>query len=195
MSLIKRRPHCLRFYFYRVLNLYFVALVIPPPFQQWIDEIRMEMADKFNCRHALKTVPHITLQPPFKSESAGTEILNCLKPLSEMNHPLCVSTTGFDSFDNRVAFIDVKVTDELKNTQRYTHQLLAERKIVPLNCRPFHPHITLAHRDLNPVFLPEIKHLVEQKEIKWMFEVNAVTLLIHQNGKWQSTGEVSLVES
>ncbi len=75
------------------------------------------------------------------------------------------------------------------------NQLLNEKKIVPLNNRPFHPHITLAHRDLNPVFLSEIKHLVEQKEILWKFEVNAVTLLIHQNGRWQKSGSICLVES
>ncbi len=151
------------------------------------------MAEKFNCRHALKTIPHITLQPPFKTVSGNDELLNCLQPLSAANHPLSVSTTGFNSFDERVAFIEVEVTDELKTLSQMVNQLLNEKKIVPLNNRQFHPHITLAHRDLNPVFLPEIKHLVEQKEILWKFEVNAVTLLIHQNRRWQSAGEVSLI--
>lgn len=153
------------------------------------------MAEKFNCRHALKTVPHITLQPPFKTETGSAEILNCLKPLSEMNHPLPVSTTGFNSFDDRIAFIDVELTKELKNLQQRINHFLSEKKIVPFNNRQFHPHITLAHRDLNPGFLPEIKHLVEQKETQWMFELNAVTLLIHQSGKWQNAGEISLAES
>lgn len=154
----------------------------------------MEIAEKFNCRHALKTVPHITLQAPFKTTSDSTEILNGLKPLSEINQTISVSTKGFNSFDDRVAFIDVEVTAELKNLQQRVNQLLNEKKIVPLNNRPFHPHITLAHRDLKPAVLPEIKHLVKQKEILWKFEVNAVTLLIHQNGRWRSDGEVSLIK-
>lgn len=159
-----------------------------------MDDIRMEIAEKFNCRHALKTIPHITLQPPFKTTSDSAEILNCLKSLSEINHPVTVSTSGFNSFDERVAFIDVAITEELKNLHQRVNQLLHENKIVPINNRPFHPHITLAHRDLNPAFLPEIKHLVEQKEILWKFEVNAVTLLFHLNGRWRSDGEVSMIK-
>lgn len=152
------------------------------------------MAGKFNCRHALKTVPHITLQPPFKTTFSASEILACLKPLSEINLPVTVSTTGFNSFDDRVAFIEVNLTDELNSIQQRVNLFLNEKKMVPLNNRPFHPHITLAHRDLNPEFLPEIKHLVEQKEILWKFEVNAVTLLIHQNGRWKNAGEISLLK-
>lgn len=175
-----------------MLNLYFVALIVPYPFQSVINDFRKEIVEKYNCRHALKTVPHITLQPPFKTKAGSEEILKCLSSLSETTHPFSVSTTGFDSFDERVAFIAVELNDELKNLQQRVNQLLSEQKLAPVNNRAFHPHITLVHRDLNPVILPELRSMAGQKEIIRTITMNAVTLLIHQNRQWQNAGEIRL---
>lgn len=187
---VKTQATAPAFYFYRMLHLYFVALIVPEPYRQLIDEIRKEIALRFHCSHALKTIPHITLQPPFKSRLKAGEILSTLEMLNEIKNSLLVSTIGFGSFDERVAFIDVQNTGPLKYLQQRVNRLLYEKKMVPLNKHPFHPHITLAHRDLNPEYLPQIKHLVEQKEMIWNFEVNAVTLLMHQNSFWQPSGSV-----
>jgi 2'-5' RNA ligase len=172
--------------------LYFTALIVPQPYRQLIDNFRMELAAKFNCRHALKTVPHITLQPPFKTAVSSDAILNYLNPLTETCHAVTISTQGFSSFDERVAFIDVAPSAELLHLQKRTNQLLHEKNVVPLCNRLFHPHITLAHRDLNPSILPELKQLAGQKNLVMKFEVNTVALLIHQNGKWHLAGETLL---
>ncbi|MDE5096246.1 MAG: 2'-5' RNA ligase family protein, partial [Trichodesmium sp. St11_bin5] len=55
--------------------LLFVALVPPENIQNQVTEIKEYFSRNYNSSHALKSVPHITLQPPFKWPTENLTLL------------------------------------------------------------------------------------------------------------------------
>ncbi|MFN6233029.1 MAG: 2'-5' RNA ligase family protein, partial [Microcystis sp.] len=47
-------------------SLFFIALLPPPEVQEIATKIKVEFAEIYNSRAALKSPPHVTLQPPFR---------------------------------------------------------------------------------------------------------------------------------
>ena len=54
----------------------------------------------------------------------------------------------------------------------------------PHNSRPFHPHITLAHRDLDERDFSEVQAFFQKKTFLREFEADALTLLRNVQGRW-----------
>jgi 2'-5' RNA ligase len=49
-------------------KLYFIAIIPPQPYKEKIAGIKQSFAEIYHVSHALKSPPHITLIPPFKTE-------------------------------------------------------------------------------------------------------------------------------
>jgi 2'-5' RNA ligase len=47
-------------------SLFFIALLPPLEVQEIATKIKLEFAEIYNSRAALKSPPHVTLQPPFR---------------------------------------------------------------------------------------------------------------------------------
>ena len=60
-------------------NLYFIALLPPVEVAEEVTEIKQFFARNYNSRAALKSPPHVTLQPPFAWEVDRLETIG--KPL------------------------------------------------------------------------------------------------------------------
>jgi 2'-5' RNA ligase len=176
------------------MPLYFVALMVPWPFSDEINKIRTGIAQQFGCWHALKTPPHITLQPPFRTQSDGNELLKILQPVSQHHSSFSIRTGPVNAFANRVAYLEVIAPPILFQMQQQVCHLLEEKKLVRPDRRVFHPHITLAHRDIPGERMPDIKRFAEQMQSFWEFKVQELTLLIHRNGQWQVNGTLALSE-
>ncbi len=60
-------------------TIYFAALVPPPAVKEEVLEMKLEIKEKFEAKHALKLPAHITLIPPLwlekEQEKEFTEIL------------------------------------------------------------------------------------------------------------------------
>ena len=52
------------------MQLYFIALIPPPDLREAVLQLKEEMRDRFQAKHALTSPAHITLQMPFKREPA-----------------------------------------------------------------------------------------------------------------------------
>ena len=168
--------------------LYFLAII---PDSKTCDDIMSfkEMsANLFASKAALRSPPHITLHMPFKWKESKEEIL--LQKLSAFqfeNFAFKVCLRGFDGFAPKVIFVDVEENELLGQLQKelVTH---VRKELYILNAdykdRPFHPHITVAFRDLRKTRFEEAKAHFSAIKYESTFEVNGFHLLKHDGKKW-----------
>jgi len=165
------------------MNFFFIALAMPSPLKVKIDWIREEIALLFNSHHALKTPPHITLQPPFKSLST-IENLNDI--ISDYNCflPVHIRLSGFGFFGNKVAFINVKNQDQLTLLRAELCKRLRKEGITQEAAGAFYPHLTLAHRDLIPKQAILLKKYLDKLQFEEEVKVEKLTLYQHSGKRW-----------
>src|SRR6185436_16676574 len=92
----------------------------------------------------------------------------------------------FSHFKPRVIFIDVLQNERLENLQNALFSHLLSDNTYPLKKdeRPFHPHVTIATRDLHKKsFYEAWEHFKEKKyEAEWVTE--GISLLRHNKKNW-----------
>lgn len=169
--------------------LFFIALLPPEDLQDEITAFKHYIHDHWGPRHALNSPPHLTLQPPFGWPEEGVSTLKkCLADFASGQSPFVVELGGFGAFPPRVVFVKT-----LKN--RYLEQLFQnlvtclDRELGfsdLLNRRPYHPHMTIAHRDLDERDFPAVWAYFQEKSYKRTFEANALVLLRNVRGKWET---------
>ncbi len=131
---------------------YFIAIVPPEPVLSMAQKLKNEMKERFNSRQALYSPPHITLHMPFewnetKEERLEKAFLKRLKHFQKFQ----VHLKGFGAFPPRVIFLKPDLSQELKDIH-HAVGIAARLDLHLLNqdrySLPFHPHMTLAFRDL-----------------------------------------------
>lgn len=175
------------------MQKYFLAIVPDGHIQEKCTEIKNEIRDKFNVKYALKSPAHVTLKMPFSYNEAKEEKLiqllrNFLIPVESFP----VSFGGVDTFGKRVIFIKVKADDRLTNLQSGLKEFCKrELNLVDeLSDRNFHPHMTIAFKDLKEIHFDNILHLIRKHEIKDDFHVDSLILLKRIDGRWISREEL-----
>ncbi|NEO99027.1 MAG: 2'-5' RNA ligase family protein [Symploca sp. SIO2E9] len=177
-------------------SLFFIALLPPQEIQDYANEIKQYFADTYNSRHAQKSPPHITLQPPFEWQLDQVYALEeCLKSFAETRTPVPIKLKGFGAFIPRVIYINVLKTPELLAIQKELMAYLeASLGIVHQvsKSRPFSPHMTVAFKDLTGQNFwkswPEFEH----REFESEFTAAELTLLIHDGRRWNVSESFSL---
>ncbi len=98
--------------FPRLLNSskhrFFIAVLPPEDIQDYVTEVKQVFAERYNSRAALKSPPHITLQPPF--ERLTEELPKLSRVLSEFagqQPPVPITLSGFGAFVPRVVYVNV----------------------------------------------------------------------------------------
>ncbi len=175
--------------------LFFVALLPPREVQERVTAIKRSIAERHGCRAALKSPPHITLQPPFCwSTEALSQLEQSLQDFACDRTPIPIQLIDFGAFAPRVIYIDVLKTPELMNLQSELQADLYDQLEIgqPAKTRPFSPHITVAYRDLKPKMFKSLWPELRSQPFKAAFPVNRLTLLKHDGRQWQSSVEFSL---
>lgn len=168
--------------------LFFIAVLPPDEVQRTVTAFKNHIAEKWGPRHALNSPPHLTLQPPFEWPEHDLDALkDCLNHFAARQTSFAIDLDGFGSFPPRVVFIK-PLKNKLLN-QLFHHLVTClERELGfsdPRNRRPFHPHMTIAHRDLDESDFPDVWAYFREKNYKCRFETNALTLLRNVRGKWE----------
>ncbi len=170
-------------------ELYFIALIIPEPQIHSIEAIRTSISNQYDCHHALKSPPHITLHMPFRLEahrqSELTELLSTIPKPKVFD----IQTEDIQCFDQRTIYIDVNDNLEMSN-YRYTLQeeLFQHLGIGKEKRTIFHPHITLANRDINPVHFKDIVAFAKNSISPMSFAIREVSTLKHNGKNWEIIG-------
>lgn len=168
--------------------LFFIALLPPDDLQREVAIFKNHIADTWGARHAMKSPPHITLQPPFAwPENELNSLKNCLADFASQQEPFPVELRNFGAFPPRVIFIKPLKS---KLLERLFHNLAACLDANcgfsdPRNRRPFHPHMTIAHRDVREQDFPAMWAFFKEKIFEKKFEADALALLRNVHGKWE----------
>ena len=169
-------------------SLYFIAVLPPKKIQEEIKELKQVVADKFGSKHAFNAPAHITLHMPFrwKDKRAG-ELRNAMNLINQGWQPFEVELKDFAFFEPRVVYVDVVENEKLNQLQGHVSKTCRhELKLMNTNYKDqvFHPHMTIAFRDLKKTAFYEAKGYFESKKYNAQFIVNSVTLLWHDGIEW-----------
>lgn len=175
-------------------NRYFIALLPPPEIQDYVTSIKQYFSDRYGSRAALKSPPHITLQPPFEWLAANLPALKqCLTTFATNREPIPVKLNNFAAFPPRVIYINVLKTQELLTLQTdlMAHLETVLKIIDPVSkSRPFSPHMTVAFRDLTRQNFRAAWPEFQQQSLQFEFRANYLTLLLHDGKRWNVSDEI-----
>jgi 2'-5' RNA ligase len=178
---------------------YFIALIPPSPIYDEALGQKLYFKENYNCKASLNSPPHITLHMPFRwKEKKEVELALLLDQYMRRFDPIKVCLDNYSSFPPRVIFINVVKTEALEMLQRGI-QRFCKKELNLFNSnykeQPFHPHLTLAFRDLKK---PNYKKAWEEfgnREYKAEFIADRIALLKHTGKVWEVFKEFNLESS
>ena len=170
-----------------MLQKYFIAIVPPEPLLSEIQNIKQSISDNYQSKGALRSPGHITLHMPFSfDESKEDKLIDCLNEF-QFKTTFPISLTNYDCFEPRVIFINVQQQSVLFDLQK---QLVShvKRHLNIFNqsddMRGFHPHITIAFRDLKKATFYKAWEEYKSKSFSETFTCHSFSLLKHQKEEW-----------
>jgi len=126
---------------------------------------------------------------PFKwNEKKESELAATLGDFIKTRDPIEVKLDGYSSFPPRVVFINVVMSEPLKKMQHdLQHYCKVELNLFNANYKelPFHPHITIAFRDLKKPNYEKAWEEFRNKSFQGEFLSDTLTLLKHDGKLWQ----------
>lgn len=163
-------------------DLYFVGILPTPAIQTEVTALKEIFKLNYQSKHALKSPPHITLIPPFKcSEADLNQVKMTISTFCSTWAPFSIQLRGFGAFEPRVIFIRVEKNQHLKTLQNKLERQMADRFdfILPAR-RPFHPHLTIAFKDLSASQFHRAWPTYQEKEYTSEFSCNALNMLAYR---------------
>lgn len=174
--------------------LYFIASPLPGSVAGEIREFQ-EMADaRFHSKKALNSPPHITLVPPFQIRPEQAERLRATlaNGVSGFGR-IPVVLDGFSAFDKRVIFVDVIAGKDLEELAVRLNQTLSDAGFaLKSESRPFHPHVTVAFKDLRREAFDGAFGFFRGNPYSRRFDLEKVALLEYRHGRWIPVQEYDL---
>jgi 2'-5' RNA ligase len=174
-------------------QMHYIALVANEPLALDIASFKEEVLETFGCRAAMKSPAHITLIPPFYWSRGMQKILNdTFHGFRSSISEIIIHVNGFGHFRRNVIFATPEYNERLMQLQKecidYFRPLLGD-KIA--DKRPFHPHITIANRDLKSEDFDQAWEMFRNRPYKRDWHVNTLSLLQHDGICWQVIEELN----
>jgi 2'-5' RNA ligase len=168
--------------------LYFIAIVTPKEINQQVLQWKYYMRDHFQCKVALRSPAHITLIAPFDlPDLLQAEMQELLLAFAAGQPGFPIQLKNCAAFTPRVIYVDVLPGEQLTKlrTALETTLLQSNRFPVKKEERPFHPHVTLANRDLRKEDFPLAWQHFQQIDYEASFMANAIALLRYNGQVWE----------
>lgn len=180
-------------------KLYFIAIIPVQPIYDQALALKNHFSDQYKSKASLNSPPHITLHMPFEWKEKKEEILiEKLTLFSKQHSSAELSLKDFNAFPPRVIYIDVVKNDWLENIQRALHRFCkVELNLFNANYKehPFHPHMTLAFRDLKKEYFKKAWEEFKEKKFEGTFPVTEIVLLKHDGKLWQAYKNFNLTSN
>lgn len=166
---------------------YFIAIVPPEPILREIQDLKQSIFEIYGTKGALRSPAHITLHMPFSYDADREYYL--IEKLQEFRFvpKFDIKLSNFSCFEPRVIYIAVESNPILFDLQK---QLVmhVKRQLQLFNqsddLRGFHPHVTVAFRDLKKQTFYEVWDSYKDKIYSAEFTCCSFYLLKHQEQKW-----------
>ncbi len=177
------------------MQKYFLAIVPEGAIQDSCTEIKNDIRDQFNVKYALKSPAHVTLKMPFSyNEAKEKRLIHDLRKFLIQFESFPISIRGVDTFGKRVIFWKIKADDRLTKLQAEL-KVFCKRELTlvdELSDRNFHPHMTIAFKDLKEIHFDGILNLARKKSLNEELVVASVYLLKRIEGRWISFSKLDL---
>ncbi len=169
-------------------TLYFIGIIPPKASYDDACQLKHYFKKHFNSKASLNSPPHITLHMPFQwKEEKEEDLVEKLRQFSAGAKSFQLQLLNFGSFPPRVIFIHVVPNDTLSELHKSLHKF-AKRELNLFNANykdlPFHPHITLAFRDLKKPMFVKAWEEFQKKEFEANFKVDRLALMKHNGKEW-----------
>lgn len=169
------------------LAKYFIALVPEGSIQEEATALKEEMKSKFNVKYALKSPAHVTIKMPFNyNELKEERLIDQLRKFFSDFKAFDIVFKGFDRFGRRVIFVDVLPNMALNALQLELGSFckLKLKLVNELSDKAFHPHMTIAFKDVKPKLFEEYWKHIKTKKFKANYAVKDIALLKRSEGRW-----------
>ena len=168
------------------MQMFYIAVVLPEELNEKVLVHKKWMQEKYRCRVGLKSPAHITLIAPFWTEPQNEGALKTdIQTISDTVTPFHLSTNNFSAFRPRTIFVALDESAELNALKKATEQFFRGKNYgMKFENRAFHPHITIATRDLHKKDFAEAWPHFENKEFKEECEVKGMSLMKHNGRSW-----------
>ena len=178
---------------------YFVAIIPPSPVYEEALALKEYFRDKYHSKAALNSPPHVTLHMPFLwNEDKEKKLVTKLHDFARQCDPIKICLDNFSSFPPKVIFLNVAESDLLDQLQLKLHRFF-KRELDIFNAnyqdRPFHPHLTLAFRDLKKSQYHLAWQEFSNREYKAEFMADKIALLKHNGKSWDVLKDFALESS
>lgn len=177
--------------------LHFIAIIPPAPILSEIRQLKEYAAAHFASHHALRSPAHITLFPPFDIKDGAEEPLKlALDRFAAQQPRFPQALKNFAYFKPRVVFVNVVMNENLQALKDQLVACLREHglKNERFATLPFHPHVTIAFRDLAvPQFRAAEAYFTTQT-YEASFTVAEICLLRLVAGRWHIVNRSPFIE-
>lgn len=168
---------------------YFIALIPPSPIADQAQEWKEYFRSAYHSKSALNSPPHITLHMPFLwPKKKAPSLIEKLNTFFVERKPLETELDSFGHFGTRVIYVHVIPSPLLSLLQHDLHQY-CKRQLNLYHADykdfKFHPHLTLAFRDLKKEMFQTAWKEFQLKTYRASFWVNQAHLLKHSGKSWE----------
>jgi 2'-5' RNA ligase len=171
----------------KVIQKYFLAIVPIGEIQRAATALKDELKEQLNIKYALKSPAHITLKMPFSYNEAKEKVLvEKLENFLSTKKTLKIKVGGTDTFGKRVIYWKVQADSRLAELQ-VDLKTFCKRElnlVDELSDRNYHPHMTIAFKDVKERDFDQAKALIKSSDIDQPLNVCSVELLKRMDGKW-----------
>ncbi|WP_339754647.1 2'-5' RNA ligase family protein [Algoriphagus aquimarinus] len=179
----------------KMMQKYFLAIVPEGEFQERVTNLKHEIRDRFQAKFALKSPAHITLKMPFVYNEAKEEKLTeLLRNFVATYKPMTVTIKGVRTFGERVIYLGVDADQELYDFQKDLKSFCKKELnlIDELSDRNYHPHMTIAFKDLKKSQFQNIVHFATEMKLTQKLVVPHIALLKKVDGVWLLCRKVNM---
>jgi len=166
--------------------MYYIAIVTPADINKQVQKWKQYMKDNYGCAVALKSPAHITLIPPFWNKTEfEKDLKEFIRSYASGSKSFPLRLNNFGSFKPRVIFIQVDESDDLSNLKTGLEISLSQHRLpIKKDDRPYHPHMTIANRDLLKKDFAEAWEHFQHLSYDATFKADGISLLKHNGSNW-----------
>ena len=174
--------------------LYFISILAEDEIASEAQAGKRFMEERFGCKVALRSPPHITLIPPMElTDQEAGQLIQLLDRFSPGIAPFNIEVEDYQHFNRTVIYLRVIPSDLLTVLHSKLHDWFQQEGFtIPQSNLPFVPHITIATRDIPPGRFAEAYNHFSSRHYKNSMIARRLTVLRKEPAQWEVIHEINL---